>query len=221
MRSDPDAHWTRYNGKPRELVRTVEGATAGSVELAGDGIVSRGVLLDIARLRGVPWLEPSDPVFPEDLDAAEAAQGPRVEAGDILHAQQIGGVRLLLAEDCHQHVRDGDLFLAARLHVKDGALQDALKTKGRLNFPIVVVGQARRSLLDEGSQVALEFRHVRTAGAQDLAHLGGVQDRQQEMLHRHELMTGLARVLKRFIQTVFKLVAQHGQVSSIVHNSGC
>jgi kynurenine formamidase len=84
VRSDPEAPWTMYNGKPRELVKTVEGATAGSVELAGDGIVSRGVLLDIARLRGLPWLEPSDPVFPDDLEAAEAAAGLRVEAGDIL-----------------------------------------------------------------------------------------------------------------------------------------
>ena len=36
------------------------------------------------RLRGVPYLEGSDPVFPEDLDGAEAAQRVRVEPGDIL-----------------------------------------------------------------------------------------------------------------------------------------
>jgi kynurenine formamidase len=84
VRADPGVPWTMYNGKPRDAVKTVEGATAGSIELVGEGIVSRGVLLDIARLRGVPWLEPGDPVFPEDLDAAEAAQSVRVEAGDIL-----------------------------------------------------------------------------------------------------------------------------------------
>ena len=84
VRLDPGQPWTMYNGKPKEMVRTVQGATAGSVELAAGGIVSRGVLLDIARLRGVEWLEPSAPVFPEDLDAAELAAGVRVEAGDIL-----------------------------------------------------------------------------------------------------------------------------------------
>jgi kynurenine formamidase len=84
VRADPAAPWTMYNGKPRELVKTVEGATAGSVELVGEGIVGRGVLLDIARLRGVSWLEATDPVFPEDLEAAETAQGVRVEPGDIL-----------------------------------------------------------------------------------------------------------------------------------------
>jgi kynurenine formamidase len=84
VRADPNGPWTMYNGKPRDLVRTAEGATAGSIELVGEGIVSRGVLLDIARLRGVPWLEADDAVFPEDLEAAESAQGVRVEPGDIL-----------------------------------------------------------------------------------------------------------------------------------------
>jgi kynurenine formamidase len=84
VRSDPDAPWTMYNGHPRESVTTTQGATKGSVDLAGGGIVSRGVLLDIARLRGVEWLEPTAPVFPDELDGAEAAQGVRVEPGDIL-----------------------------------------------------------------------------------------------------------------------------------------
>jgi kynurenine formamidase len=84
VRSDPSQPWTMYNGKPARLVTTAQGATAGSIELAGGGIISRGVLLDVPRVRGVPWLEASEPVFPEDLDAAEAAAGVRVEAGDVL-----------------------------------------------------------------------------------------------------------------------------------------
>ena len=74
FRTDPAEPWTMYNGMPRESVTTTLGATAGAVDLAGGGIVSRGVLLDIARLRGVDWLEPDAPVFPEDLDAC---RGPR------------------------------------------------------------------------------------------------------------------------------------------------
>jgi kynurenine formamidase len=84
VRADPSQPWTLYNGRPARLVTTAQGATVGSIELAGGGIVSRGVLLDIPAVRGVPWLEASDPVFPEDLDAAEAAQGVRVEPGDVL-----------------------------------------------------------------------------------------------------------------------------------------
>ena len=63
---------------------TADGATALSVEAARDGIVGRGVLLDIARLRGVPWLEPGDHVTVGDLTAAESAQHVRVTEGDLL-----------------------------------------------------------------------------------------------------------------------------------------
>lgn len=63
---------------------TAGGATALSIEAARDGIVGRGVLLDIPRLRGVPWLEPGDHVTAGDLGAAETAQQLRVEEGDLL-----------------------------------------------------------------------------------------------------------------------------------------
>jgi kynurenine formamidase len=49
-----------------------------------DGIVSRGVLLDVPRAKGREWLEPAEPIFPEDLDRAEEMAGLRVEEGDIL-----------------------------------------------------------------------------------------------------------------------------------------
>ena len=74
---------TLHGGVPADTV-TAEGATALSVELVRNGIVGRGVLLDIPRLRGVPWLEPGDHVTADDLRAAEAAQRVRVGAGDIL-----------------------------------------------------------------------------------------------------------------------------------------
>ncbi|MYS86586.1 cyclase family protein [Streptomyces sp. SID5474] len=60
------------------------GATALSIEAAHDGIVGRGVLLDIPRLRGVPWLEPGDCVTADDLTTAESAQRVRVGEGDLL-----------------------------------------------------------------------------------------------------------------------------------------
>ena len=73
-----------YNGRPARVV-TSRGAGAGSIEVpAANGVVGRGVLLDIARLKGVKWLENGTPVLPEDLEAAEAAEGVRVEEGDIL-----------------------------------------------------------------------------------------------------------------------------------------
>jgi len=73
-----------YNGRSCNLVTAREGATVEAVELLKDGVVSRGVLLDVARTRGVPWLERGEGVMPEDLEAAEQASGARVEEGDIL-----------------------------------------------------------------------------------------------------------------------------------------
>jgi kynurenine formamidase len=73
-----------YNGRSCNLITSREGATVESIELLHDGVVSRGVLLDVARARGVPWLGPGEGVMPEDLEAAERAAGVRVEPGDIL-----------------------------------------------------------------------------------------------------------------------------------------
>lgn len=73
-----------YNGRSCNLITSREGAGVEAVELLHDGVVSRGVLLDIARARDVPWLGPGEGVMPEDLDAAERASGARVEPGDIL-----------------------------------------------------------------------------------------------------------------------------------------
>ncbi|MSQ25450.1 MAG: cyclase family protein [Dehalococcoidia bacterium] len=73
-----------YNGRPAGLVSTQHGATVGSVELARDGIVGRGVLLDIASAKGVKWLQPKEPIYPEDLEAAERFGGVQVQAGDIM-----------------------------------------------------------------------------------------------------------------------------------------
>ena len=72
-----------YNGRSSESVTSV-GATFDTIEVAKDGLVGRGVLLDVPRLRGVSWLEPGEHVFPEDLEAAEREQGVGVAEGDIL-----------------------------------------------------------------------------------------------------------------------------------------
>ncbi len=77
--------WERkmYNGfSSSEVGRW--GTRKCGIDVARDGIVSRGVLLDIARLKNVEWMELGERVFPEDLDAAERAHRVRVEEGDML-----------------------------------------------------------------------------------------------------------------------------------------
>jgi kynurenine formamidase len=72
-----------YNGYPAEAV-TAHGATKLGIHRLHDGIVTRGVLLDIPALHGLDALEPGQPVFPEDLEAAEARAGLEVRPGDAL-----------------------------------------------------------------------------------------------------------------------------------------
>jgi kynurenine formamidase len=72
-----------YNGVYPGTVTARDG-TALSIDVARDGIVGRGVLLDIPRVRGVSWLEPGDHVTATDLEAAERAQHVRMRTGDLL-----------------------------------------------------------------------------------------------------------------------------------------
>lgn len=73
-----------YNGRPASRVDQVTGAKDGSVEDAGSGVVTRGVLLDLPRTHGVEHLDASHRISPDDLEAAEAAAGVTVRTGDAL-----------------------------------------------------------------------------------------------------------------------------------------
>ena len=63
---------------------TTRGAASLSIDEVRDGIVGRGVLLDIPRLRGIAWLEPGDFVTAEDLARAADAQKVTIAPGDVL-----------------------------------------------------------------------------------------------------------------------------------------
>jgi kynurenine formamidase len=90
-------HWdglahAAYGAGPDGL-RLYNGFPAASVTEAGAGklgvhlvrtLVSRGVLLDIPRAKGVEILDPGYPITPDDLDAACARGGSRVESGDVV-----------------------------------------------------------------------------------------------------------------------------------------
>lgn len=72
-----------YDAMPEQSV-TPQGAQAGTIDILRDGLVGRGVLLDVPRLRGIPWLEPGEHVSTADLESAEREQDVRVGPGDIL-----------------------------------------------------------------------------------------------------------------------------------------
>jgi kynurenine formamidase len=72
-----------YNGYPTGAV-TAHGASKLGIHHLREGIVTRGVLLDIPALLGHDALEPGTPIFPDELEAAERAAGVTVRSGDAL-----------------------------------------------------------------------------------------------------------------------------------------
>jgi kynurenine formamidase len=74
--------WNGYAAS--EHVTRERGADRGSVLVMKNGIVTRAVLYDIPRLKGVPYLEPGTRIFPEDLEAWEKRSGAAVGPGDAL-----------------------------------------------------------------------------------------------------------------------------------------
>jgi len=72
-----------YNGYSQDVV-TEKGAANNSIINFKHGIITRGVLMDMARHKGVDYLEPGTRIYPEDLDAWEKKARVRVGSGDVI-----------------------------------------------------------------------------------------------------------------------------------------
>lgn len=72
-----------FNGFSQDEV-TAKGAAKDSIHTAKDGIMTRAILFDIPLLKGVDYLEPGTPIFPEDLDAWEKKAHVKVVPGDVI-----------------------------------------------------------------------------------------------------------------------------------------
>jgi kynurenine formamidase len=73
-----------YNGYARAEVNTDKGCTKLGIQNLKHGIVTRGVLIDIPRLRNLPYLEPGTAIYVEDLEAWERKSGVKIAAGDAV-----------------------------------------------------------------------------------------------------------------------------------------
>ena len=72
-----------YNGVSQDTI-TEDGCSSLSSFGLAHGIVTRGVLVDVPRLKGVPYLEPGTPIYMEDLEAWEEMAGVTVRPGDAV-----------------------------------------------------------------------------------------------------------------------------------------
>jgi kynurenine formamidase len=73
-----------YNGASSRLVTTSDGATSHAIDVAKDGVIARGVLVDAAMLRDVEVIERGDGVGLDDVERAEAQCGFTIREGDVL-----------------------------------------------------------------------------------------------------------------------------------------
>jgi kynurenine formamidase len=114
-----------YNGVPASTVTSARGSQLLSIDkIAASGVAGRGVLLDVARTRGVDRLQAGEGVTPQDLDAASALQGVVVGLGDVVIVRT-GWMRNFTVDADPRRYWNGEpgltLDCAAWLHARDVA----------------------------------------------------------------------------------------------------
>ena len=80
-----------YNGYSADEVSS-KGARKNDICQASDGLLGRGVLLDVARWKGVDALEPGYAIGADDLEGCANAEGVEVGSGDfvLIRTGQLG-----------------------------------------------------------------------------------------------------------------------------------
>ena len=78
---DRDGMW---NGHDPASEITSDGTRYAGIDAFADGIVTRGVLLDVPRYRGVPFVTQEEPVTGEELAAIARSTRVTVEPGDAV-----------------------------------------------------------------------------------------------------------------------------------------
>jgi kynurenine formamidase len=134
-----------YNGRRAADVVTPEGLTFSDITALAGGIVTRGVLLDVAAARGVDGLLPTDVISAADFDAAERLAGVTVGSGDavVLHS---GIERQSDRDRTSGTQRTGvDASTAAWMHARDVAVYagdclDARPSVDAIDWPLHSIG---------------------------------------------------------------------------------
>lgn len=73
-----------YNGRPASEVLLSNGATCQDLAAYHQGVVGRGVMVDVPRLREVPWLEPGEAVRSAEIERCLESQAVEIGEGDFL-----------------------------------------------------------------------------------------------------------------------------------------
>jgi len=117
---DADGMW---QGRDPDIEITTQGASFGTIDAWSEGIITKGVLIDVPRHRGEPSVTPGRPVHGWEIEEIARAQGVTVEPGDALliysgkdafvreGGAYGGGDRPGLSVTCAKFIRDHDVSL--------------------------------------------------------------------------------------------------------------
>ena len=73
-----------FNGFERSAIAPGPGCPSNGIENHRSGIMTRGIIVDLPRMRNLPYLEPGTAVYPSDLEAWEKYAGITIGSGDAL-----------------------------------------------------------------------------------------------------------------------------------------
>jgi kynurenine formamidase len=73
-----------YNGFSWEELKNQASTKKESIYDVHNGVLTRGILMDIPRLKGAEYLEPGTRIYPADLEAWEKKANVKVSSGDAL-----------------------------------------------------------------------------------------------------------------------------------------
>jgi kynurenine formamidase len=73
-----------FNGFERSAIAPGLGCPSNGIENHKAGIMTRGIIVDLPRMKNLPYLEPGTPVYASDLEAWEKYAGIKIGSGDAL-----------------------------------------------------------------------------------------------------------------------------------------
>ena len=133
-----------------------------------------------------------------------------IEPGDALGLEEIDGLALLFTKNSHQHAGTGNFLFAGRLDVKHRSLQDPLKAQGWLGLPVfLTLRNQRGGRVDKLNQVSAHRTEVGSAGFKHQNGVIVVEQGQQQVFNRHELMALCPRAAKGVVERLFQVFTQH------------
>jgi kynurenine formamidase len=81
--SDKGVFYNGYTPDPA-VVKQANGHSRNSIHNLKNGVLTRGILIDVPRLKSVPYLEPGTAIYVEDIEAWERQAGVKVGPGDAV-----------------------------------------------------------------------------------------------------------------------------------------